>query len=375
MAASHDYQYMARALQLARRGLYTTDPNPRVGCVLVNDGEVVGEGWHERAGAPHAEVHALGQAGERARGATAYVTLEPCVHQGRTPPCVNALVEAGVARVVSTMEDPNALVAGSGNKYLREQGIQVECGLMANEALALNPGFIKRMKTGLPFVRCKMGASLDGRSAMASGESKWITGPDARRDVQRLRARSSAVMTGIGTVLADDPSLNVRADDIGEVEPPGGWRQPLRVIVDPRLSTPVDARILAQPGETLIATTASDDDISELLTKAGAQVIRFPGSPDHVDLPALLRHLAKLEVNEVLLETGAILSGAMVCSGLVDELVIYMAPVLMGDKARGLFRTPEMDRMEDSIRLDITDMRAVGDDWRITAIPVNRDPQ
>ncbi len=375
MAASHDYQYMARALQLARRGLYTTDPNPRVGCVLVNDGQVVGEGWHERTGAPHAEIHALGQAGERARGATAYVTLEPCVHHGRTPPCVNALVDAGVARVVSTMEDPNALVAGSGNKYLREQGIQVECGIMANEAVALNPGFIKRMKTGLPFVRCKMGASLDGRSAMASGESKWITGPDARRDVQRLRARSSAVMTGIGTVLADDPSLNVRAEDIGEAEPMGGWRQPLRVIVDPRLSTPADARILAQPGETLIATTARDEDISELLTRAGAQVIHFPGSPDHVDLPAVLRHLAKLEVNEVLLETGAILSGAMVCSGLVDELVIYMAPVLMGDKARGLFRTPEMDRMEDSIRLDITDMRAVGDDWRITAIPVNRDPQ
>ncbi|MDZ7754422.1 MAG: bifunctional diaminohydroxyphosphoribosylaminopyrimidine deaminase/5-amino-6-(5-phosphoribosylamino)uracil reductase RibD [Gammaproteobacteria bacterium] len=375
MAASHDYQYMARALQLARRGLYTTDPNPRVGCVLVNGGDVVGEGWHERAGEPHAEIHALGQAGERARGATAYVTLEPCAHHGRTPPCVNALVDAGVARVVTTMEDPNALVAGSGNKYLREQGIQVDCGIMAHEAVALNPGFIKRMKTGLPYVRCKMGASLDGRSAMASGESKWITGPDARQDVQRLRARSSAVMTGIGTVLADDPSLNVRAGDIGEPEPAGGWRQPLRVIVDPRLSTPVDARILAQPGETLIATTADDEDIMEILTKAGAQVIRFPGSPDHVDLPAVLRHLAKLEVNEVLLETGAILSGAMVCAGLVDELVVYMAPVLMGDKARGLFRTPEMDRMEDSIRLDITDLRAVGDDWRITAIPVNRDPR
>ena len=374
MAASHDYQYMARALQLARRGLYTTDPNPRVGCVLVNGGEVVGEGWHERAGEPHAEIYALQQAGERSRGATAYVTFEPCVHHGRTPPCVDALSEAGVARVVTTMEDPNPLVAGTGNKRLRELGVQVECGVMASEAGALNPGFIKRQKTGLPYVRCKMGASLDGRSAMASGESKWITGPDARRDVQRLRARSSAIMTGIGTVLSDDPALNVRGEDIGEPEPPGGWRQPLRVVVDPRLSTPVDARILDAPGETIIATTAADEDIAELLTRAGAQVIQFPGTADHVDLPAVLRHLAKLEVNEVLLETGAILSGAMVCAGLVDELVIYMAPVLMGDKARGLFSTPLLDRMEDSIRLEIRDLRAVGQDWRITAYPVNRDP-
>lgn len=369
MATESDFSAMARALRLARRGLYTTDPNPRVGCVLVRDGEVVGEGFHQRAGEAHAEILALDAAGERARGATAYVTLEPCSHYGKTPPCADALVAAGVARVVAALEDPNPLVKGGGLKRLREAGIQVESGVLAREAEALNPGFIKRMRQNRPYVRCKLAMSLDGRTAMADGESKWITGADARRDVQRLRARSSAVLTGIGTVLADDPGLGVRGEDIGEPEPPGGWLQPLKVVVDPRLSTPPNARLLTSPGRTLIATTCEDDDYRELLAAAGAEVLEFPGTADRVDLGAVLGYLAEIQVNEVLMETGATLSGSMLREGLVDEMVFYMAPVLMGDRARGLFQLPDLDRMADRLELDILDVRAVGRDWRITAHP------
>ena len=361
---SADYAYMARALELAERGLYTTSPNPRVGCVLVRDGAVVGEGWHEVAGGPHAEVHALAQAGEAARGATAYVTLEPCSHHGRTPPCADALVDAGVARVVAAMEDPNPLVAGKGMQRLADAGIEVASGLLAAQAERLNAGFVRRMREERPYVCCKLAMSLDGRTAMASGESKWITGAAAREDVQRLRARSCAVVTGIGTVLADDPSLNVRF-----ALPGGHERQPLRVVLDPHLSMAPDARMLALPGHTLIVTACDERAPREALERVGAEVVFLPHGVDAIDLHALMTLLASRQVNEVLVETGATLSGALLRAGLLDELVIYMAPLLMGDQARGLFRLPGLETMEQRIVLNISDIRAVGQDWRITATP------
>ncbi|MHB8454782.1 MAG: bifunctional diaminohydroxyphosphoribosylaminopyrimidine deaminase/5-amino-6-(5-phosphoribosylamino)uracil reductase RibD [Acidiferrobacterales bacterium] len=357
--AAADVRAMALALQLAERGLYTTDPNPRVGCVIVKDGAQVGEGWHERAGGPHAEVHALRQALGAARGATAYVTLEPCCHHGRTPPCSDALVAAGVARVVAAMLDPNPRVSGQGLEALRRAGIAVEVGLMQPQAEALNPGFIRRMRSGLPHVRVKLAASMDGRTAMASGESKWITGAPARSDVQRLRARSSVVLTGIGTVLADDPALTLREIDTG--------RQPLRVVVDADLALAPDARILASPGSTLVVTASENAKRVEELRQAGAEILCLPGARGRVDLVALMKHLAAREMNEVLVEAGAKLSGALLAAGLVDELVIYLAPHLMGGAARGMFAIPELNRMQDRIALDVRDVRAIGKDWRVVA--------
>jgi len=359
---AHDHQFMAQAIRLAARGLYTTDPNPRVGCVIVQDSDIVGEGWHERAGEPHAEVHALRQAGERARGATAYVSLEPCCHHGRTPPCSDALIGAGVSRVVVAMADPNPRVAGMGMQQLQNAGIRVESGLLEAQAAALNPGFIKRMQKRRPYVRNKLAMSLDGRTAMADGESKWITAEDARQDVQRLRARSSAILTGVGTVLADDPALSVRLPDVD--------RQPLRVVIDTHLSTPVSARLLQQPGRTLIMTASTDPDLQETLRTAGAEVMQVAGDGQTVDLPAVLDMLAEQEINEVLLETGATLSGAMLQAGLIDEMVIYMAPILMGDAARGLYRLPQLEHMADRMDLEIRELRAVGRDLRITATPI-----
>lgn len=355
---------MARALRLAARGQYTADPNPRVGCVLVRDGEVVGEGWHQRAGGPHAEVLALQQAGDKARGSSCYVTLEPCSHQGRTPPCAKALVKAGVREVIAAMEDPNPEVAGRGLAILKEAGIKVRSGLLAKQARELNPGFVKRMLSGRPLVRVKLAMSLDGRTAMATGQSQWITGPEARRDVQRLRARSSAIVTGIGTVLADDPTMTVRREQLGDY-PEGEVRQPLRVVVDPRLSTPVDAKILKALGPVLLATAVDDPDHASLLQRGGADVVVLPGGLDSVDLDALMVELARREVNEVLVETGAVLGGAILQAGLIDELLIYMAPVLMGDGARGLFHLLGLEDMQDRIPLEIKDIRAVGKDWRI----------
>ena len=357
-----DRQFMARALQLAEQGLYSTDPNPRVGCVLVRDGVIVGEGWHQVAGGPHAEVLALQQAGEAARGATAYVTLEPCCHHGKTPPCSEALITAGVGRVIAAMQDPNPLVAGKGLAQLQQAGIAVASGLLAEQAEALNPGFVARMRDGKPFVRCKLAMSLDGRTAMASGESKWITGAAARADVHRLRARSSAIMSGIGTVLADDPSLTVRLEN-DELAP----RQPLRVVLDPHLSTPPGARFLQQPGCSLIATACEESAPRLALEAAGAEVVHLPQGPDAIDLHALMGLLAERQVNEVLLETGAVLSGALLHAGIIDELVIYMAPKLMGDGGRGLFHTPGLEKLADAVPLRIADIRPIGDDWRITA--------
>lgn len=356
-----DARHMGRALALAARGLYTTDPNPRVGCVLVNDRQVVGEGWHERAGGPHAEVQALRAAGTAARGATAYVTLEPCCHHGRTPPCTRALIDAGVARVVAAMPDPNPKVAGQGVAELAGAGIAVDVGLMQDEAGRLNPGFVSRMTRGRPYVRVKLAASLDGRTALATGESKWITGAAARADVQRLRARSSAILTGVGTVLADDPSLTVRDLDIG--------RQPLRVVVDGNLSLRADARLLRLPGRTLVVTAADDGDYAEALIAAGAEVMVLAGGVGRVDLPLLMQDLAAREVNELLVEAGATVCGALLAAGLIDELVVYLAPHLLGSSARGMFDLPALESMADRVALDIVDVRAVGKDWRITARP------
>jgi len=341
--------------------------------VLVKDDRVVGEGWHERAGEPHAEIHALRAAGGRARGATAYVTLEPCSHQGRTGPCALALVEAGVARVVVAMQDPNPRVAGQGIARLREAGVEVAVGVLEEQALALNPGFVMRMSHGRPFVRLKMAMSLDGRTAMRSGESQWITGPQARREVQRLRARSSAILTGVETIIFDNARLTVRPE---QLELPAGealtTRQPLRVVVDSRLRLPLAAACLRELGRTLVVTLKGHDpERCERLQAAGAEVVAMPAGADgRIDLDALLRHLAAAEqANEVLLETGATLAGAMLAAGLIDEMQLFVAPTLLGGEARPLFALPGLTLMAQKKGLDIHDIRAVGQDWRITARP------
>jgi diaminohydroxyphosphoribosylaminopyrimidine deaminase/5-amino-6-(5-phosphoribosylamino)uracil reductase len=355
--AHNDHRYMARALQLAERGLFTTDPNPRVGCVLVKDDTIVGEGWHQRAGEAHAEINALQAAGSEAKGATAYVTLEPCCHHGRTAPCSDALIAAGVARVVVAMQDPNPQVAGQGIAQLEKAGIETSNGIMQAQAEALNPGFIQRMSHGRPYVRGKLAMSADGRTAMASGESQWITGAQARQDVQRLRARSAAIVTGIGTVLADDPSLTARVEE--EV------KQPLRVVLDSRLQMPPMAKMLTLPGRTLVLTASSDEQKARVLRKAGAEVEVLQANNGRVDLNAALECLARHDVNEVLVEAGATLCGAFLQADLFDELVVYMAPMFMGSEARGLLNLPGLDKMEQVVKLEIVDIRAVGRDWRL----------
>ncbi len=367
-----DRKWMSRALQLAERGLYTTDPNPRVGCVLVKNDEVVGEGWHYRAGSPHAEKAALANAGMDARGSTAYVTLEPCCHHGRTSPCSDALVEAGVKRVVAAMRDPNLLVSGKGLSQLRAAGVVVENGLLEEESKALNPGFIRRMSAGLPYVRCKLAMSLDGRTAMASGESRWISSDASRRDVHRLRARSSAIVTGIGTLLADDPSMTVRlqAEDLPGVEDAADIRQPLRVVVDSSLQTPVDANVLQPPQAhaTLIVTTSDDARRRDALLQAGAEVLLHAGE-SQVRLLLLCEQLAQREINELLIEAGPTLAGAALQAGIIDELVVYMAPHLMGNGARGLFNLPGLEQMAQRIPLSIRDVRQIGPDFKMTLTP------
>ncbi|WP_036987033.1 bifunctional diaminohydroxyphosphoribosylaminopyrimidine deaminase/5-amino-6-(5-phosphoribosylamino)uracil reductase RibD [Zestomonas thermotolerans] len=366
---SLDARYMARALELARRGLYSTHPNPRVGCVLVRDGQVVGEGWHVRAGELHAEVHALRQAGDRARGATAYVTLEPCSHHGRTPPCAEALVDAGVARVVAAMQDPNPQVSGRGLLRLAEAGIAVHSGVLEREARDLNLGFIKRMETGLPYVRVKLAMSLDGRTAMASGESQWITGPAARGEVQRLRARSSVVLSGADTVLTDRARLTVRAEELGlsaEQTALALTRPPLRVLVDGRLRVPLDAPFY-QAGAALVATCAAAAARDRFLAE-GHELLAVPGSNGHVDLRKLLVELAARGANEVLVEAGPRLAGAFARQGLVDEYQLFVAPKFLGSSARPLLELP-LARMVEAQDLEIRDIRAVGGDWRIIAVP------
>ncbi|CAI8845714.1 MULTISPECIES: bifunctional diaminohydroxyphosphoribosylaminopyrimidine deaminase/5-amino-6-(5-phosphoribosylamino)uracil reductase RibD [unclassified Pseudomonas] len=362
-----DAHYMARALELARKGHYSTHPNPRVGCVIVRDGQVVGEGWHVRTGEPHAEVHALRAAGEQARGATAYVTLEPCSHHGRTPPCADGLVTAGVARVVAAMQDPNPEVAGRGLQRLEQAGIATTCGVLEGEARQLNLGFLKRMEHGLPFVRVKLAMSLDGRTAMASGESQWITGPAARSAVQRLRAQASVVLTGADTVLADDARLTVRADELGldaEQSALAMSRPPLRVLIDGRLRVPLDAPFF-KAGPALVATCVA---VEEQYAN-GPECLIVPGEEGQVDLRKLLLELAARGVNEVLVEAGPRLAGAFAQQGLVDEYQIFVAGKFLGSTARPLLDWP-LTQMKDAPALKITDIRAVGDDWRVTAIPV-----
>ena len=367
--SSHDSFFMARALELARKGLYSTHPNPRVGCVIVRDGLIVGEGWHVRAGEAHAEVHALRQAGELARGATAYVTLEPCSHQGRTPPCADALVEAGLSRVVAAMQDPNPLVAGKGLQRLQQAGIQVHSGVLESEARQLNAGFVKRMEQGLPLVRVKLAMSLDGRTAMASGESQWITGPAARAEVQRLRARSSLVLSGADTLLMDKARLTVRADELAldaELKALALSRPPQRVLVDGRLRVPLDAPFF-QAGSALVATCSAEGQAQHYQC-AGHELLPVAGSDGHVDLRKLLIELAARGANELLVEAGPRLAGAFARAGLVDEYRIFMAAKFLGSSARPLLDWP-MERMADAAPLRITELRAIGDDWMLVAQP------
>ncbi|MCL2523003.1 MAG: bifunctional diaminohydroxyphosphoribosylaminopyrimidine deaminase/5-amino-6-(5-phosphoribosylamino)uracil reductase RibD [Betaproteobacteria bacterium] len=356
-----DHRAMAAALQLAERGLFTTTPNPRVGCVLLApDGEIVGAGWHEKAGAAHAEIHALRAAGERARGATAYVTLEPCGHHGRTPPCAEALIAAGVARVVAAMEDPNPLVAGDGLARLRAAGIETACGLLEDAARELNIGFVSRMTRGRPWLRLKAAASLDGKTALNNGLSQWITGPAARQDGQLWRARACAILTGSGTVRDDDPRLTVRLPDAP--------RQPLRVIVDSRLETPLTARIL-HGGPTLLAGAVADAGKIAALQAAGAEVVILPNAAGKVDLAELLAELGRRGINEIHAEAGCKLNGALLQAGLVDELLLYLAPCLIGHAAAGLFDLPELASLDGKRQLQIRELRQIGTDIRLLARP------
>jgi diaminohydroxyphosphoribosylaminopyrimidine deaminase/5-amino-6-(5-phosphoribosylamino)uracil reductase len=367
MADAHDHEHMAEALRLAENGLYDTAPNPAVGCVLVRDGRVVGSGWTAPAGGPHAERVALAAAGAAARGATAYVTLEPCSHTGRTGPCSRALIEAGVTRVVFAGQDPNPRVDGAGAVELAKAGIAVEGGVLEREAEPLNRGFFTRMRRGTPWVRSKLAVSLDGRTALANGTSRWITSAAARADVHRWRARSSAVVTGSGTIVDDDPSLDARREQAG-IAAEIGIKQPLRVIIDAKLKTPPAAKTLTLPGEALVLTTRSlDDPKAAALRKAGARLEQVAGDAEHCDLHAVLERLGAHEINDVLIEAGAGLNGALLSAGLVDELIIYMAPRLLGDSARGMFTVPALESLAAGWSLELDDCRRIGPDLRLMA--------
>ncbi|MFT5032744.1 MAG: diaminohydroxyphosphoribosylaminopyrimidine deaminase [Bacteroidia bacterium] len=361
VSAVDDAYWMAEAIALAARGRYSTSPNPQVGCVLVKEGRLLGQGWHQRAGGGHAEVHALADCVD-ARGATAYVSLEPCSHHGKTPPCAESLIKAGVARVVIAMQDPNPLVAGRGISLLKEAGIAVDVGLQQADAEALNLGFIKRMKCGLPRVRAKLAMSVDGRTAMASGASQWITGPAARADVQRLRAASCAIVSGVETVITDNAALTVRLEEAAIDA--ANCRQPLRVIVDSRLRTPASAALFQSGGKILMVTAHKDLERRAALEAAGAEVLLLAGADGRVDLPALLKELGRRQCNEVMVEAGATLCGAFMQAGLLDALTVYMAPTLLGSNARALMDLPLND-MNEQRKLNIEAIRAVGDDWRM----------
>jgi diaminohydroxyphosphoribosylaminopyrimidine deaminase / 5-amino-6-(5-phosphoribosylamino)uracil reductase len=357
MFTSADHGFMARALELARQGLYTTTPNPRVGCVIVKDGAIVGEGWHRRAGEPHAEVVALGEASGRARGGAVYLTLEPCSHFGRTPPCVEALIDARVARVIAAMEDPNPRVNGRGLARLRDAGIDVRCGLLQNEATELNIGFVSRMTRGRPWVRLKVAASLDGRTALPDGRSQWITGEAARRDGHAWRARACAILTGIGTVRDDDPKLDVR-----HVETP---RQPVKVLVDSRLEVGLDAMVL-KGAPVWVACATGDTDKERALVERGCQVLRLPDQHGKVDLAALMNELAARGLNEVHVEAGYKLNGSLVRAGVVDELLVYLAPALLGD-GRDMFELPALADLDERRPLRFTEVERIGSDLRLLA--------
>jgi len=360
---------MLRALRLAKRGLNTTDPNPRVGCVIVSNGIVVGEGWHQRAGQAHAEVIALRNAGDAAADATAYVTLEPCSHYGKTPPCADALIAAGISRVVVAAQDPNPLVAGSGLERLRAAGIQVDCGLHAQQSELLNKGFCKRMCTGLPWILSKLAASMDGRTALANGDSKWITSTDARRDVHRLRARSSALMSATGTIRADNPLLTARLDD-DSIE----VLQPVRVILDSKLSLKPDLQVFQQPGRVILFTLVADARKHQTLIDNTVQVcVVSADGQGRLSLTEVFRKLAEFEINEVMIEAGPTLNGRLLESGLVDEWLVYQAPIVLGDKARGLFNLPVLQSVGQAQRLNLVDVRKIGVDLRLQYCSVSEE--
>jgi diaminohydroxyphosphoribosylaminopyrimidine deaminase / 5-amino-6-(5-phosphoribosylamino)uracil reductase len=358
MFSPADEHFMAHALRIAARGLFTTTPNPRVGCVIVRDGAIVGEGFHARAGEPHAEINALQAAGERAAGATVYLTLEPCSHHGRTPPCVDALVAAQARRVVAAMQDPNPKVAGDGFARLRAAGVEVHAGLLEDEARELNIGFVVRMTCGRPWVRMKVAASLDGKTALGNGKSQWITGAEARADGHRWRARACAVLTGIGTVKDDDPQLTVRAVETS--------RQPLKVLVDSRLEVPPDARLFAG-GNVLVAAAVDDRAKAARLRDRGAEVVVLPNSTGKVELTDLMRELARRELNEIHVEAGFKLNGSLVAAGVVDELLVYLAPSLIGESGQGMFNLPALDDLARRRRLVWRDVQRIGEDLRVVA--------
>ena len=356
MFSSDDHAYMSQALQLAEKGLYSTSPNPRVGCVIVRDGKIAGSGWHVQTGQPHAEINALNIAGRAAQGATVYLTLEPCSHYGRTHPCAEALIRAKVAKVIIAMQDPNPLVAGRGASLLKQSGINVLVGLMGERAKDLNVGFVSRMINNRPWVRMKIAASLDGKTALNNGVSQWITGEAARHDGHRFRARSCAVLTGIGTVLEDDPQLSVRFIETS--------RQPLRIIIDSQLKIPTTAKVLRGEGELIFTTTDNKERISAL-KEAGARPIILPSEKGKIDLAGLMQILADFEINELLVEAGNRLSSAFIREGLVDELIIYLAPHLIGNRAMGMLQLPELTDLSEKYNLKIKDLRMVGEDIRI----------
>ena len=358
MFTAADREFMAQALALAERGLYTTTPNPRVGCIVVKDGAVAGTGWHEKAGAPHAEVLALAAASESARGATLYLNLEPCSHHGRTPPCVGAVIAAGVKRVVAAVQDPNPRVAGTGFAKLRAAGIAVESGLLEEEARELNIGFFARMTRGRPWVRMKIAASLDGRTALANGKSQWITGEAARADGHRWRARACAILTGFGTVRDDDPQLNVRGVDTP--------RQPLKIVVDSKFETLPSVRLL-RDGKTLVAGALNDEKKIAALQAAGADTVIIPNDRGKVELSRLMEELARWELNEIHVEAGTRLNGSLLQAGVVDELLVYLAPTLIGDSGRGMFSLPELTELSQATSLKIREVERVGADLRILA--------
>lgn len=365
MIEAADREYLALALRLAERGLYTTTPNPRVGCLLVKDGEVLAEGWHERAGEAHAEVVALRSAGPAARGATAYISLEPCCHFGRTPPCVDALIEAGVRRVVAAMMDPNPRVAGRGLARLRAAGVEVDCGALEDEARDLNIGFVSRMQRGRPWVRMKIAATLDGKTALENGVSQWITGPEARRDGHAWRARACALLTGIGTVKEDDPQLTVR--DVPTT------RQPPRIVIDSRMEISPGAKILSA-GKVLLAAAVEDAGKRRALEASGVEVVLLPNADGKVDLAGLIAELGRRECNELHVEAGYKLNGSLLREGLIDELVVYLAPSIVGDRARGMFDLPAIESLDRKTELDLYDVCRIGNDLRIIArlLPANQ---
>jgi len=367
---THEH-WMAKAIKLAQKGLYTTHPNPRVGCVLVKDEQVIGQGFHVKAGEGHAEVNALADTKQDVVGATAYVTLEPCSHQGKTPPCADALIKAGVARVVFGMQDPNPDVSGRGLEKIKKAGIEVIGPVLEADCEALNPGFIKRMREGLPFIRVKLAMSLDGRTAMESGESQWITGPEARLDVQRLRAQSDAIVTGIGSVLMDNPSMTVRIDSDDQEADAKTVRQPLRVVMDTALSILPEAKILYPTNQACVFCVEDDLENEHLdaLKKKGVTVRFSPrGEDGRLDLLDAMEQLADAGINEVLLETGAELAGGFLQAGLVDEIVIYMAPKLLGSSARPLFQLP-LETMDEAVELELKSVSQIGQDLRLVYQP------